>query len=304
MKKISIIIVTYNSEKDIYDCLNSIFKYSDLPKEELEIIIVDNNSKEQKTMFEKLRLIYGSDIILIENTTNGGYGQGNNLGISKSTAPIILIMNPDVRLIKPIFKSAVEAFERNKKLSIYGMKQMLTPSEPSTNSFACTYMMNGYLFTIITALCTRLDFYIPNFMYFSGSCFYIRKSIFVKIGMFDESVFLYGEEDDIHYRIKKIFGANMEYNKKLRYIHITKDRRPNIEYEKTLVDVALLQAGKKGYPRQKMLRNRLQNTNALLARLWINRHLGRNIDEEQLLVLQGLKQYILKLMKGGEDEKV
>ena len=114
MKRLSIIIVTYNSEKDIYDCMASIKKYADIPMSELEIIIVDNNSKEVDSMFAKLRKLYGEDIILINNTHNGGYGQGNNVGIRRATAPVILIMNPDVRLICPIFRTAIEAFENDK----------------------------------------------------------------------------------------------------------------------------------------------------------------------------------------------
>ena len=51
MKKLSIIIVTYNSEKDIYDCLDSIYSHCDIPIKELEVIIVDNNSKETDIMF-------------------------------------------------------------------------------------------------------------------------------------------------------------------------------------------------------------------------------------------------------------
>ena len=37
MKKLSIIIVTYNSEKDIYDCLDSIYSHCDIPIKELEV---------------------------------------------------------------------------------------------------------------------------------------------------------------------------------------------------------------------------------------------------------------------------
>ena len=38
MKKVSIIIVTYNSEKDIYDCINSIIENSDIPLAEIELV--------------------------------------------------------------------------------------------------------------------------------------------------------------------------------------------------------------------------------------------------------------------------
>ena len=52
MKRLSIIIVTYNSEKDIFDCISSIKQWSDIPFEELEVIIVDNNPiSKMKTIF-------------------------------------------------------------------------------------------------------------------------------------------------------------------------------------------------------------------------------------------------------------
>ena len=84
MKKLSIIIVTYNSGKDIYDCLDSIYSHCDIPIEELEIIIVDNNSFEADIMFDTIQHKYDNNIVLIKNSVNGGYGQGNNVGDRKS----------------------------------------------------------------------------------------------------------------------------------------------------------------------------------------------------------------------------
>lgn len=66
MKRLSIIIVTYNSEHDIYDCVSSIMKFSDIPLSEIELIIVDNNSRDTDTMFIKLKELYGNDIVLIK----------------------------------------------------------------------------------------------------------------------------------------------------------------------------------------------------------------------------------------------
>ena len=182
MKRLSIIIVTYNSEHDIFNCVESIKQYCDIPRNELELIIVDNNSRSPQPMFAQLKSVWGDDIVLIENNKNSGYGQGNNVGIRQATSPIILIMNPDVRLMEPIFKETLQAFQNDYHMSIYGMKQMLSPTTLSSNSFGCTYMMNGYLSTVLTALCTRFDYYIPRYMYFSGSCFFIRKQMFEEIG--------------------------------------------------------------------------------------------------------------------------
>lgn len=293
MKKISIIIVTYNSEKDIYDCIASIKEHADIPWKELEVIVVDNNSKNVNVMFSQLKKIYGEDIILIKNTQNGGYGQGNNVGIKASTAPIILIMNPDVRVISPIFKAADDAFAKDGRLSIYGMKQMLTPTQPSSNSFTCTYMINGYFQTFITGLCTRLDWYIPRYMHFSGSCFFIRRSMFQEIGLFDESIFMYGEEDDIHYRLCKQGYGHMAYNPQLKYIHLVKDRKPNLAYELKIVDVSIRQNEKKGYPAIKTIKNRIRNANILITRENIKKIFSKE-DKELLSMLKTYKEELKK----------
>lgn len=275
MKEVSIIIVTYNSEKDIFDCIKSIDEYADIPKEDIELIIVDNCSREPEPMFAKLKEIWGEEIVLIENTKNGGYGQGNNIGIRRATAPVILIMNPDVRLMEPILKTAVETFAANKEMSMLGMKQMLSKSETSTNSFSCTYMMNGYLYTFLTSVCNRYDWYFPSLMYFSGSCFFIRKSMFEEIGLFDESNFMYGEEDDIHYRMKERFGCHMKYASNLHYMHLTKERKPGLDYWKHVVNVAQELNEKKGYSRRKTVLNRLRNNRLLILRDRIHILLGK-----------------------------
>lgn len=296
MKKFSIVIVTYNSERDIYDCISSIKEHADIPWEELELIVVDNNSNGVDTMFSRLRALYGDDIVLLKNTHNGGYGQGNNIGIKLSTTPIILIMNPDVRVISPIFISAERAFASDSRLSIYGMKQMLTHTQASRNSYTCTYMMNGYLQTFLTGLCTRLDWYLPRYMHFSGACFFIRKSMFQEIGLFDESIFLYGEEDDIHYRLRQKGFGHMIYNPHLKYIHLVKDRKPNLAYELKLVDVAILQNEKKGYPAAKTINNRLRNATVLIAREKVKKLFCKE-NKELLTMLQAYKEKLIKRRK-------
>lgn len=284
MKKISIIIVTYNSERDIYDCIESIKRFCDIPEKDLELIIVDNNSNHTDIMFKKITKLYGDDIILIQNTKNGGYGQGNNIGIRKASAPIILIMNPDVRMITPFIKEPLKAFEKDKELCMYGMKQMYSHTKESHSSFCCTYMMNGYLRTFIEAIFNRLEWYLPQYMYFSGSCFFINKEKFEKVGLFDESIFMYGEEDDIHYRITHKFGRHFKYNKNIKYIHLCADRKADLPYEMTMAKVAIIQNEKKGYPRRKTIKNLIGMCNCRLFREWIKVHLyGKSTEWYDML---------------------
>lgn len=218
MKKISVIIVTYNSENHIYDCLESLFKYNDIG-DSLEVIIVDNCSTYFDVMQQKLQSLYGDRITIIQNTKNGGYGQGNNVGIRACSAPIVMIMNPDVRLIMPIFSNAINLFERNPNLVQCGLKQ-LTADGLSAKSLGWTTRTSPYISEVMRFICGKLDIYIPRFMYFIGSCFFVKKAAFEKVGLFDENMFMYNEEDDIHSRLQTIKKAKFYYNKSFRCKHL------------------------------------------------------------------------------------
>ena len=283
MKKVSIIIVTYNSEKDIYDCVRSIQNYADIPLNEIELIIVDNNSKNPDAMFSELINIWGEDIVLIKNTINGGYGQGNNVGIRRSTAPITLIMNPDVRLASPFFKKPLSAFEKDEKLIMYGMKQWYSPTRPSQSSFCTTQTINGYLRIIAEAILNRFEYYVPKLMYFSGSCFYVHKKKFEEIGLFDEEFFMYGEENDIHYKFIHKFGAYFYYDKTIKYLHLTSERPPSVDYELKLVNVAIRRNIKRGISKNITLRRIIQSYELRFWRECIKKKLGKPHPHYEML---------------------
>ena len=292
MKRLSIIIVTYNSERDIFDCVASIKQWADIPLDEIELIVVDNSSDAPEPMFERLRQMW-RDVIIIENNRNGGYGQGNNLGIQRSTAPLILIMNPDVRLYEPIFQKALAHFERDQRLGMLGMAQMLTETERGGKSFSPTWLMNGYLHVILYAVCNRRYWYIPSCMYIQGSCFFLRKSMFAEVGMFDAENFMYCEEEDIHYRMKQRFGSRcFGFDKTLHYIHLTMGREPSFEYEKRLLLTDMKLYEKKGIS-PRLIAKRYLQTNRLL--LW--RESLKSKDSATYKVLETFDKFIRELLQ-------
>ena len=193
-KAVSVVIVTFNSENLIMDCLDSIFKYNDI-SDDLEVVLVDNCSKNYLSMFGSIEEKYGNKVVLINNKVNGGYGQGNNLGVEVAKAPIILIMNPDVRLVKPIFKRILSLFER-RNIAIAGMQQYESLLKRS-QSFL---MLREDLCSLfLYAVYTKINKFNEKYFCISGACFAVRKSVFTKVGMFDEQMFLYGEERMLHY---------------------------------------------------------------------------------------------------------
>ncbi len=274
MKQLAIVIVTYNSEEHIFDCVKEVIQHCDLPRDEVELIIVDNHSRQPQPMFTTLRALWGNDIICISNGTNGGYGQGNNLGIARATAPIVLIMNPDVRLTMPIFTVAVALFDKDPRLGMLGMQQMSSATRRSYHSFYPTWLCNGYLRYFLHGICNRLDLYLPALMAIQGSCFFVRREMFLAAGAFDGTHFMYGEEDDLHYRMRALFGNRaFAYNKHLRYIHAHGQRPPSLDYEKTLYLANVALYTKKGISEELIRRHFLQaNTLLLIKERLTNRY--------------------------------
>lgn len=221
-KKLSVVIVTYNSENHIYDCLESVFKYNDIGNA-LEVIVVDNNSIDFEHMKCKLEALYGDSIRIISNSSNEGYGQGNNIGIRCSMAPYFAVMNPDVRLIMPIFSAMIDCLE-NENVAMCAGKQMGLNMRP-LESFRSSVLMPIWFRIFVQYICQQLDCYLYKYMWLQGAFFAMKKVVFEQLGMFDEKIFLYFEEEDIHYRLRRIF-SNMKcvYLKHYQYIHCADER--------------------------------------------------------------------------------
>lgn len=218
---LSVIIVCYQSDDFIFDAVRSVIKYDDLEGGRTEIILVDNSPAEYaRQSFAKLRHEFGDRIILIHNARNGGYGQGNNLGIAHSKGKMICIMNPDVNLVRPIFRHIRERFRRSPQLALIGGKQY----GHKNISFYFKPEYEFLLFTgVLTMLCNRLNFYHPKYMFLSGAFLFMDKAKFEAAGNFDENIFLYCEEADISHRIQAA-GYTTLYDRSIEYNHLIDGR--------------------------------------------------------------------------------
>lgn len=215
-KKISIVIVTYNSYDLILDCINSIFQYNDLKKEEIEIIVVDNSPIAEGERLKKLLLDqYFNDVIFIKND-NRGYGQGNNVGVKISKGEITVIMNPDIRLSEPLFKRTLELFNDNNVASL-GFKQINGVADFSF--FRFPELFTPILYSIINRRDNNKDLFNQYKYSLSGAFVFFRKKDFVDIGMYDEDFFMYLEEPDVAKRINNI-GKKVLFDNSKSYIHL------------------------------------------------------------------------------------
>lgn len=295
MKRLSIVIVTYFSENDIYDCIKSIWRHNDIEKKELEIIIVDN-SPESESMFSKLHQLYGDDIILIHNTHNGGYGQGNNVGINHATAPIVMIMNPDVRLLESVFCYTLKQFDNDPLLGLYGFTQRRADGKIGRSTSWVSWL-HPYIAEPLRFITGKLNLFWSKYMYFTGASFFLKKEIFLKAGLFDEKIFMYGEEEDIHDRVLAVPNTKIKYSRKLSYQHLHHDTtdyktRSYSWMEKNILTLCYINS-KKGFSKKKVIEWAIKRNNITLLKEYVKYILTNGENRDRLYYYKSWKQILL-----------
>ena len=222
--KISIIIVNYNTSHLTYECVQSIFKYE--AKNTLEIVIVDNAS--QKIDYDNLLTMFlnVSNVKIVRSKINLGFGGGNMLGMQHATGNFYAFINSDVLFVESVFENLVSFANNKNDFGVAGI-QIFDAENKKSISYryfeGVRYKLLGRKFLEFTKkqkLSTKentkepftVDFVIGSFMFF-------KKKTFNSIGGFDTNIFLYYEETDVCYRLKKN-GFRTYFLPNLKYIHL------------------------------------------------------------------------------------
>jgi GT2 family glycosyltransferase len=192
----SIIIITYNSEQTIKECLRRILENS---KDQDEILVIDNNSKDKtpQILLEFQKKFPNIKVIL--NKENIGFARAVNQGIKACKNEFIVIINPDAIVVTPDW---LEIFY--KELKENNNVCVVVPTSDQVALF-----LSFYKFTSIEGEITP---YLIRYFYkdyaeelesFFGFCFATRKSKIQELGMLDENLILGMEDLDISLRIKE-----------------------------------------------------------------------------------------------------
>lgn len=224
---ISVIIVNYNVKDFLEQSLESVKRA--LKDINSEIIVVDNNSVDGSVQMLDERF---PDTHVIVNNENVGFACGNNLAIKKARGTYIVLLNPDTLVQENTFLVLLNFFQNTPDASAATCK-ILNPD--GTFSIDCRHSIPTPLtaFWKIIGLnrlfpkskifgkynLTYLD---ENETYpvdaISGSFMMIRKEIVDRIGLLDESFFMYCEDIDYCHRINQA-GGRIYYFPDTQIIH-------------------------------------------------------------------------------------
>lgn len=203
MDKVAVILVNFNGEKYCQKCINSIMKQT---YPEVDIVFVDNASIDNSVSMVKNEFPKVKIITLKENM---GFTGGNNIGIKEAIrkgSDYLLLLNTDTELMDcNLISRMVEEADKNTAVSpaIYSdeQKKVIWYTGGKLDRRNAKFWNTGYYDNI------KNTTYVS---YMVGCCMFIHKDIFAKVGLFDESFFLYCEDGELSARMHRA-GIKMKY---------------------------------------------------------------------------------------------
>lgn len=231
---VAVVVVNYESGTALARCLESV--RSQGPG---EVVVVDNGSTDGSVDTVRATM---PEVTVVEPGRNLGYGTAANRGVAVTTAPYVVVANPDVEFGAGTLATLADVLEEDGSWALVG-PLVRTPEGdryPSARRFPSLTDAAGHALLGIVAPGNRftrayqrsdLDAggsSVREVDWVSGACFAVRRTAFDEVGGFDESYFMYAEEVDLCWRLHRR-GWRVAYAPAAEVVHLqgaSTDRRP------------------------------------------------------------------------------
>jgi hypothetical protein len=210
---VSIIILNYNGNEFLENCIESIFRETE---QKFELIIVDNNSPDKSG--EKFSKKYESCKFIL-NKKNVGVSEGLNIGIRNANGKHIVLLNNDLIVAPKWLDYLFEAYEE-KGSGLYQPKFLKMKDRSIIDSAGNLISIFGFGFSRQKG--RKDDFQyntIEEIGFAAGTCLFCSKDIFDKVGLFDEKLFAYNEDLDLGWRARLMNYRSYYVPKSIVYHH-------------------------------------------------------------------------------------
>lgn len=225
--RLTVIIVNYNVEYFLAQCLYSVRKAAQLAP--IETIMVDNNSTDGSV--EMTQRLF-PEVKVIANKDNKGFSKANNQAIKISTTDYVLLLNPDTLVEEDTFKKCIDFMDKHPNAGGLGVKmvdgkgQFLAESKRGLPTPMVAFYKIFGLSTLFPKSKTFGQYHLGHLDkekthkidILAGAFMMMRKSVLDEVGLLDEAFFMYGEDIDLSWRIR-LGGYDNYYFPKTRIIH-------------------------------------------------------------------------------------
>ncbi len=203
--KLSIIIVTWNNQSIIRQCLQSV--YHSIQNVAFEVIVVDNQSSDNTCSIIQSRF---PQVNLVVSERNLGFAGGNNLGYSHAKGEYILLLNPDAFLDYGWPEDLLDNLYANPQIGVLGanLRHEGGGVGQSYGSTSLGSVISGDFRFLRPFYKKCRHIYDPVYQLYSvdyvvGAFLLTRKTVIDQIGFLDQSFFAYYEETDFCRRVKQ-----------------------------------------------------------------------------------------------------
>ncbi|MDH3652595.1 MAG: glycosyltransferase family 2 protein, partial [Saprospiraceae bacterium] len=225
--ELSIVVVNYNVKYFLQQLLLSIFQSK--TNFDYEVIVVDNDSQDGSIPFLKKQF---ADVRYIENDMNLGFAKANNQGIKTAKGNYILLLNPDTLVQEDTLQKSVDFMADHPNAGAMGVRMVDGGGKylpESKRGFPTPLVAFFKVFGLSTLFPRSKIFngyylgYLPDDQTHSidvltGAFMILRQATLQRIGLLDEDFFMYGEDIDLSYRIKKA-GYDIFYSPNTSIVH-------------------------------------------------------------------------------------
>lgn len=224
---LSIIIVTYNSRRDIEKCLASLQACSRGAR--VEIIVCDNASPDGTA---DLVAQHFPSVKIIRSAHNLGFGRANNLAAQHARGRFFLLLNPDTWVEEDLAAALVNFLDSHPEasgcapqhLNPDGTRQFGAMRELPTVA-SLFYQKSGLAYAFPRSprfgryYMTWWDHNEVREVQQAGACLALRREVFQQVGGFDESYFMYFEDVELCHAVRAA-GHRIFYLPHARVYHI------------------------------------------------------------------------------------
>ncbi|MDO5810626.1 MAG: glycosyltransferase family 2 protein [Methanobrevibacter sp.] len=237
---LSVVIVNYQTFELTKNTIDSILKYD--YSFEYEIFVVDNASSDDS--LARLEDYFKDKVRFIASRENNGFAAGNNQALRQATGKYQLLLNSDTIVWQDTLQDIYDYMEMHDDVGACGCRVLLEDGEldkACKRSFPNVKNSFFRLFHIPTKseddnynLTSLPDDEIYEIDCLTGAFMFMRKDALDMAGLLDETFFMYGEDIDLCYRIKKA-GWKIIYYGKSRITHLkgasSKKQKNKLIYE-------------------------------------------------------------------------
>jgi GT2 family glycosyltransferase len=191
--KVSIIVVNWNGERFLKDCLGAL---SGQTYVNCEIILVDNGSSDSSVHFARENF---PEVRIVGLRENKGFTGGNAAGLKIAQGDYVALVNNDARPDKTWLENLLQPMLRDRSVGICASKLIFANTQ-TVNSAGDGLTTAGVGFN--RGLGERApNFNVPELVFGAcGAAVLYRRRMLDEIGFLDEDFFLYDEDTDLNFR--------------------------------------------------------------------------------------------------------